>query len=225
MSPVKPVTEIANIAIKAGVDLSDEGTTAYKTWSEILRIISNQDGYQRLYWGPTIEDPSLIQLCIGWDSIESHEGFMKSPQYGPFVTAIGTISSTPPSLFHIRAEPFPPIIFGTAPVVEMATLYEAQASCLDNVKQFVQNTKDKMEGGLGSVIGSVVEEIQAKEGAGTGKAVLLCLGWESREAHMKFRETDCFKENINLLREGNGGIVMVIYLAVQNFPSHFTDEL
>jgi hypothetical protein len=30
------------------------------------------------------------------------------------------------------------------------------------------------------------------------------VGWTSKEEHMKFRETDLFKNNIQLLREGVG---------------------
>lgn len=42
-----------------------------------------------------------------------------------------------------------------------------------------------------------------------GKAVVLVIGWESKEAHLAFRETDTFKENIHFLRQGMGGAEMV----------------
>lgn len=32
----------------------------------------------------------------------------------------------------------------------------------------------------------------------------LCIGWTSKDAHMRFRETELFKKNIGLLREGVG---------------------
>jgi heme-degrading monooxygenase HmoA len=45
-----------------------------------------------------------------------------------------------------------------------------------------------------------------KEGVKQGSAVVGLLGWDSKEAHMAFRETELFKENVHLLREKNGGI-------------------
>ena len=45
-----------------------------------------------------------------------------------------------------------------------------------------------------------------------GQAVTLFLGWESKEAHIKFRDTKLFEENIGLLREKHGGVTMVSFL-------------
>ncbi len=38
-----------------------------------------------------------------------------------------------------------------------------------------------------------------------GKAVTALLGWRSKEDHLKFRETELFKENIGLMREKTRG--------------------
>ena len=57
--------------------------------------------------------------------------------------------------------------------------------------------------------GPVVEEVEKEEGAGKGKAVVLCIGWESREKHMAFRETETFAKNIHFLREGVKGTEIV----------------
>jgi heme-degrading monooxygenase HmoA len=73
----------------------------------------------------------------------------------------------------------------------------------------VTNTVPNMEGYLGHAYGPVVEEIEKEEGAGMGKAVVLCIGWESKERHMAFRETESFKENIHFLREGVTGAELV----------------
>jgi hypothetical protein len=66
-----------------------------------------------------------------------------------------------------------------------------------------------VKGYLGHAFGLVVEEIEKEEGSGKGKAVVLCIGWESRDAHMAFRETETFAKNIHLLREGMKGAEMV----------------
>jgi len=202
MLSAKPVTEVASIMAKAGLDLSDKRSAARQTWNGVLAIISSQDGFQNAYWGPVMEDPAMYQLCVDWKSLESHEMFMQSPQYVLVVNALGSIALAPPSLFHFQPDPYPPSVFGTALVVEVATFYKTESYFLENVKQFVRDTKDAMDGGMGCVLGPVVEQIEKDPGAGTGKAVLLCLGWESKEAHMKYRETDSFSQNIGLLREG-----------------------
>lgn len=51
----------------------------------------------------------------------------------------------------------------------------------------------------------MIEDIAQDGGEeGKGRAVRLCIGWTSKEEHMKFRETKLFKDNIHLLREGSG---------------------
>lgn len=63
----------------------------------------------------------------------------------------------------------------------------------------------------------MMEDI-AKGGAeeGKGSAVVLCLGWESKDAHLRFRdESSVFQENIWLLREGNKG-AEVVHVGLEN---------
>lgn len=54
--------------------------------------------------------------------------------------------------------------------------------------------------------GEIVEELEWK--GKKGNAVKLLIGWTSKDEHMKFRDSQVFKDNIGLLREGNGGIEM-----------------
>jgi uncharacterized alpha-E superfamily protein len=60
-----PVTEVATITFKPGADLSSPSTPAAKAWSETLSTVSQQDGYQRAYWGHQLENPNIILLLIG----------------------------------------------------------------------------------------------------------------------------------------------------------------
>ena len=59
-----PVTEIAYISLKSGVELVGDSPTA-KAWADTLKTIQAQDGYQRLHWGTAMEDESLLMLLIG----------------------------------------------------------------------------------------------------------------------------------------------------------------
>ena len=53
----------------------------------------------------------------------------------------------------------------------------------------------------------ITHETLEKEGV-KGKAAVLLIGWQSREAHMAFRETQSFKDNIHLLRSTSKKIIM-----------------
>ncbi len=146
-----------------------------------------------------------------------------SPEYGPFLEKLDTILSRPPKLFHFQPTPFPPHVLGSAPVTEMATFFQIENTFLANVEKFIECLKG-VDGYLGHVFGETIEEIEKEERSGNvGNAVLLCIGWESKEAHMRFRETEAFKNNIYLLREKTSGAEMVrfrhyfrIWLAVDN---------
>jgi hypothetical protein len=135
--------------------------------------------------------------------------FRASPDYGPFTAKLGKLLTKPPSPRDFELKPFPPTILGTAPVIEVATFFQTEDFFLSNLEKFMAAASPHAEGFLGHVYGPAVEEIEKEEGAGKGKAVVLCIGWESREKHMAFRETETFAKNIHLLREGMKGAEMV----------------
>jgi hypothetical protein len=59
-----PVTEIAYITLKPGIQLTGSSAEA-KAWAEALSTIQAQEGYQRLHWGATLENENLLMLLIG----------------------------------------------------------------------------------------------------------------------------------------------------------------
>jgi len=61
---MSPVTEIAYISLKPGVELVGDSATA-KAWADTIKTIQAQDGYQHLHWGTAMEDESLLMLLIG----------------------------------------------------------------------------------------------------------------------------------------------------------------
>lgn len=56
------------------------------------------------------------------------------------------------------------------------------------------------EGCRGSAGGWVAEELDLPGGSEKGKAYVMLIGWTSVDSHMKYRETQSFKDNIHLLR-------------------------
>jgi hypothetical protein len=135
--------------------------------------------------------------------------FRASPDYGPFAANLGKLLAKPLFSFDFDAKPFPPTILGTAPVIEVATFFQTEDFFLSNVEKFMAAVSPYAEGYLGHVYGPTIGEVEKEEGAGKGKAVVLCVGWEGKEKHMAFRETEAFAKNIHLLREGAKGSEMV----------------
>ncbi|KAN0122132.1 hypothetical protein V8E51_000458 [Hyaloscypha variabilis] len=213
-----PVTEICYISLKPGVELTGSSTSA-QAWSDTIKTIQAQDGYQRLHWGTTMENESLLVLLIDWDNLTSHQKFTHAPSYTPFKQLLGSIM-TGVHLFHITPTPFPPSILRLAPVIEFAAFYSPDPIFLGNMGKFAGNLEEKRKEGLidgfyGTAYGESVEdgvvkhaeqgeEQRVKEEKG-GKVVVAFIGWESKEKHLAFRETETFKQNIGLLRGNNRG--------------------
>lgn len=139
---------------------------------------------------------------------------MKSSDYEPMLEHLKTLLSGAPSLYHIEFSSAGGFTAATsAPVTEVATFYlDSKSSSFEtNARKFEKViTEGSAEGLLGASSGWSVEDIEhEKLGAGNkGKAWVLVVGWQSKEAHIAFRETALFKENIGLLRDGPKGVEM-----------------
>jgi len=57
-------TEIALIPVKAGTNLADTNTSAGRTWQDIYRTVSSQDGFQEAWYGHEVETPTNVQLFV-----------------------------------------------------------------------------------------------------------------------------------------------------------------
>jgi len=92
-------------------------------------------------------------------------------------------------------------------------MFAAEEGLVGNVAKFMESVGEP-EGSVGYSYGATVESDVVKHGeqgsgANGSQAVVLLIGWESKDAHMRFRETETFKKYVGLLREKNGGAEMV----------------
>ena len=224
----RPATEVCYITLKAGLDL-ESTTPEAQVWQETLSTIEAQEGYQRAYYGRQLEDTNVLMLFIDWANVDAHKQFIASPQYGPFKQKLGTIMEGV-HLHHINSIPHPPTIIGRAPCTEVAAFFEAEQGFLEKVKEFGEVLeKGKPDGYLGYAYGSVIELVarhkdEGKEGVTKGAAVMALIGWQSREKHLKFRDSQLFKDNIWMLREKNGGAEVVSYHVALDCRWLVTDE-
>ncbi|EHL03654.1 hypothetical protein M7I_0298 [Glarea lozoyensis 74030] len=203
MTSSSPISELTTLHLKPGIDIHKADSQA---WSEILKTISSQPGFLSLTWGSKIEDPTIIILCINWKSYKDHETFTTASFYTSFLETVSALFTTV-EIHHFTP---PQSLLSKVPVVETVTVFLATPEFYgSNLTKFANAVRSSSTTGLKGVeIGEVVEELAKEEGGEAGRACKLFIGWESVEDHMAFRETAVFKENIGLLREGNGGIEM-----------------
>lgn len=60
-----PATEIATLPLSSGANIEDPSSAAAKVWQATLDTVSQQDGFQRAYYGREVENQSVVQLLIG----------------------------------------------------------------------------------------------------------------------------------------------------------------
>jgi hypothetical protein len=98
-------------------------------------------------------------------------------------------------------------LLNSAPCIEFATFYGISDDFLENLKEF--EARIKADGYHGMAYGETMEKL-SKDGAGEkARAAVLCIGWDSKEKHMEYRESENFKANIGLLRVHNKGASVV----------------
>lgn len=136
---------------------------------------------------------------------------MATAAYKPFLNTFKTIIGGPFSLVHVDFTPADGVKRAlSAPVTELATFYWDGAppdDAVSSVEKFIKAWEAEAgEGKVRWAYGVTHEEIE-REGV-KGKGAVLLIGWESKEEHMQFRETEVFKKNIDLLRQGAKGAEM-----------------
>lgn len=103
-------------------------------------------------------------------------------------------------------EPFPPTP-AFSEVTEFIRAYfpadysaEDQKTFHENLKEFGSIVKRDWSECRGTAGGWVAEELEDPKSGEKSKVYVCLIGWPSVESHMKFRETQSFKDNISMLR-------------------------
>lgn len=186
-----PITEVATIPIQPGAAIEDLDLNAGKVWAATLDTVSQQEGYQRAYYGREIENSNVLQLLVDWDSYEAHQNFIKSPQYEPFSKHLMTIVDGSIDMRHVQFDPHPPsaaVSSSMSPVTEVLTAYLAEKDDQypERAKKFGEILSSKASGFRGIARGWVFEEIAKPDSDDEkGPAYMAVIGWESVEKHMQ----------------------------------------
>lgn len=143
----------------------------------------------------------MLTPSIDWDSLPAHKEFMASQRYQPFLANIKSILTGPPKIQHVDFKPAHELHQVLAsPLTELVNIYfdgDVPATYAPGFEKFSQACTVQ-PGNHGAVFGSTHETLDY-EGI-KGQAAVLAIGWDSHDAHMAFRETQAFKDNIHLLR-------------------------
>jgi quinol monooxygenase YgiN len=199
-----PTTEIAVMPLTAGTSIGEPTNPGAAVLKDLTTTLRQQDGFQEIHFGTQVESPDTLQLLINWDSRQHHETFMASSAYQPFIKTCATIMSGPANIFHVDFQPSAALNKAlSAPVTEIATFYceaEPGSDWMDNAAKAGDWLQREASGAgyLGVAYGISHEEVEYK--GIKGKAAVIAVGWTSKEAHMAFRESETFRENIGLLR-------------------------
>lgn len=123
---------------------------------------------------------------------------------------MGALLTGPHRLYHVHFDPHPPSVAlaASGPIAtEFITVYfptdypaEDQKNFEGNIKKLIDAVANNAKGFKDSAGGWVAEELDLPDGSGKARGFIALIGWESVEAHQKFRETQSFKDNIHWLR-------------------------
>ncbi|KAK8074067.1 hypothetical protein PG994_004966 [Apiospora phragmitis] len=187
-----PVTEVVDFTLSPSAD----PTTAF---SAACATLTQQPGCRAARYSLHHEDASKLTLFVDWDSISAHEALRANADlYGPFAASLAPFVAAPPVMSHVAFDP--PAkggVLDVAPAVEVLNLHFPADYGLEREQAAV-----KTLGEFGAI---------TQKAAGPGDMDLLvgtpALGWA---AHMKYRDTDAFRESIGMIRglEGLKGISM-----------------
>ena len=99
-----------------------------------------------------------------------------------------------------------------SPVNEVLLLYVPQDAGDEvpaTVDRFLEIASQTAQGATGYAHGWVVEQLEKEGHEGKLKGYYVFIGWDSVEAHMAYRETEAFKENIPMIRSLAKGLSVV----------------
>lgn len=219
-----PVTEIARFVPREGQEAEFEAALA-----STASTLKQQPGVKAVHSSAALEEDNPVHvLLVDWDSVDSHRAFEASPAFGPFAARLGPVLAAPPAVYHVAFTPeYPPVLrngggaqgsgSGT-PVAELLHLYfpagdaftaDQLAGTAKNSQVFLDSLPGNVAGFTGqSAAGWALEELDFK--GEKARAFVVPIGWESLDAHVKYRDTEHFAKNISLIRglEGLKGIEM-----------------
>ncbi|KAI1505285.1 hypothetical protein F5X99DRAFT_368900, partial [Biscogniauxia marginata] len=213
-----PATEMLQLTLKPEADRT-------ALIADIAKKLhgSPASGLLRAQYAFTVEDPLKLRLALDWEDVSSSSSSPSlSAQLPPsFLEATGALAEAPRGPYYVALEPPAPQVLdnrggaGKAKVAELVHLYfpaegdgrvGKEADVAEAMRGFEKEIRGAApEGFSGEIaLGWVVD---GAAGAGLleykgepSRAFVLVVGWDSVDAHVRFRDTEAFARIIPLLR-------------------------
>ncbi|KAF3761870.1 hypothetical protein M406DRAFT_358121 [Cryphonectria parasitica EP155] len=204
-----PVTEVGCMTVRPGLDVMNETTREGKIVTTAWKAVtSEKTGPYRVSWGLEEENPVNFWAFFDFASVEEHQKFAQEHGSGivkdfPEVFDRGLFTK------HIDVNPYPAAAL-KSPVTEIMLAFfpsdvsdELKTAASDRVARFSETSLKKCADVQAVSFGWGVENdfpVRGGEEGQKGSMLIALIGWPSIDAHMKYRETDLFKDSVPLIR-------------------------
>ncbi|MCJ1310447.1 hypothetical protein MMC25_004111 [Agyrium rufum] len=206
MTTFQPVNDCIILYVKEGVKLGNATTSedpTAKTFVQLTETLKAQRGYLYQYWGHQVENPNIFLWFIDWATHEDFTTYTSSESFNESkknLAEVFDVAAKPPMIFLTKFHD-PTSMVGAlrSPVTEVAfytlpdsTSHAHAAEVVDRSLGFVMSavtTAGKAHAGATGWIFSSEPKGAAAPTEGTAVALHGVFGYDSIEAHMRWRET------------------------------------
>ncbi|KAL8407705.1 hypothetical protein RB594_006516 [Gaeumannomyces avenae] len=165
--PTSGISERIIIPIRGGVEHWKEPL------KEFLLVLKDQPGMIRHRWGPWSEDPSKLELLVGWTSSTARDVFVASDAHAAALKAMAPVMTGLPEVYELTLQPYAPKEAIDSAVMQMVTIRGAEDQGDERLRSiFMQVTT--MDGCNGAACG-----FSAGPGGADGRAWVGVSGWTS----------------------------------------------
>ncbi|KAK2599521.1 hypothetical protein N8I77_011272 [Diaporthe amygdali] len=213
------ITEAGCSIVKPGIDVMDDSTPEGQILLKIWKgVTSHPTGPFRVFWGTEVENPANLWGFFDFVSVEEHQKFadeIAKDIVKDFPKILGGHHFTK----HFNLAPYPHTAL-RAPVTEILLIWfpsdasqEVRDAATTRLQKFADAISEYADIKAINFGWGVENDFPVRDGEEGQKGSVLTaqVGWSSIEAHIQFRETDTFKDNIHLLREIEGKIKMTMF--------------
>ncbi|KAI8631970.1 hypothetical protein F5Y19DRAFT_381388 [Xylariaceae sp. FL1651] len=201
------VTEVVQMTLVPNADNS--------IIAESTKIMAEQKGCLAVRSFRWLEDPSRLEYFIDWDSIESHINFARNEEvYLPFRARIGSVMAAYNQPFHVPLPPYPPALLesqdgaGKSSVKAVGQAWFAGGVGFPSER--MESVSAAFQGFVDAVRGEQPVGFSGKVAAGWAKETIVrkaevfrlfffVMGWDSVEAHTRYRDSDHYKQAISAI--------------------------
>jgi heme-degrading monooxygenase HmoA len=173
-----PFTEFNTLSFKP-----DAAPDSAGTWTKLLKTLSSVPGVEAVYSGPKLEDPQSTVLVIQWASNTALTTFLSSEGFKSWYETYTSLIEVDNPVHVVLGDRWQLPL--DSPTTEVFTAYGAEPPFIGNMAEFYEKVASvPMDGFHSAAYGPTKQEIAKVKGGDKAPAVMLVVGWDSKEAHL-----------------------------------------